>query len=182
MIKINICIIVILGLFSCTSNRHKYVNNFFDISTQIRKKKDRCLSLTRSELNIRSKIVDSLDFINFISDTIYILSTTSDQSSSYLRECIWTKKSKIAYIYEVNHLSWFNKPETSFNNRLFRMIEKWNTSKIKKEANKYGGMISGTPIIGMRVIIKDHIIQDLDCVSFDFFFDPTRATDYNPFN
>jgi len=161
--KTIIYIILILRLYACSS-----IHDFPSLSKSLYR------TQTKQNCGIYPKLIDThsqfladrIDFINYENDTIYFLESFDITTSVFYR-AIWTSKGKIEYKSQGNNILEYG--EGYFINRLYGLIEKWDTTTIRYEENRIS--INGASMMfGMRVFISNsHPIAE--CVNFKEFFD-----------
>lgn len=120
-----------------------------------------------SYLHPRVLILDSLDFINYNSDTVFILQSWEHETST-ISETLWTKKKKISYEYmvEIKFIDY----HITIRDKVYNLIERWDIEKIRELENSYSGQLS-SDILAIRVIINNYKMK-CDFINFLSFFPP----------
>lgn len=132
-------------------------------------KSENCGFYPKDEYKQRDKVMDKLGFINYLSDTVYILKSFIP-SEGLFYEAIWTDRGKLEFKW--NNLQYEIGSEY-FINRLYPMIENWDIATIKKEEKEHGGILGGASMMGTRLIIENGVMS-MDCIAFQEFFDISK--------
>lgn len=161
--KNSIYCILVLGLYACSS-----IHDFPSLSKSLYKtqKKENC-GIYPKLLDKHSQfLAKKIDFINYENDTIYFLESFDITTSVFYR-AIWTSKGKIEYKSQGNNILEYG--EGYFINRLYGLIEKWDTTTIRYEENRIS-INDASMMFGMRVFISNRQ-PNAECINFKEFFD-----------
>lgn len=157
-------------MFSCSSTKQMvtdyplFSKNFF-----LLQKKERCGFAPEDAYKQRKKIRDKILFIDYSSDTIYILKSFVMSEGAFY-EAIWTDKGRLEFKW--NNLN-YEIGSNYFIKRLYKLIENWDIETIKQEEKDHGDISDGSPIMGVRLIIENGIMR-MDCIAFQEFFDVSK--------
>jgi hypothetical protein len=84
---------------------------------------------------------------------------------------IWQKKQSLSYEFRKNYFIWSKRPR--FTNFQIHLIEKWDTTSIRKEEKSHGHWLDSSNINGTRCYLKNGKLQ-IDEIFFNEFFDVKR--------
>jgi hypothetical protein len=161
-------ILIIVVLIGCNTNQKLIRKN--DISSIIYYSKQKCLSrkIDKYFYNARKHIENKLNFINYVSDTVYVIQTIDPESSEHF-ESIWNHNGIVEYSWYINKISSIG--VHNFMNRLYTLIENWDLETIKKEEVINKSSINGRTLFAMKIIINNNSFK-CDCIEFEAFFNP----------
>lgn len=168
----NLFVAIILALemmAGCSSAQNVWDYSSFSKRLYKLQRNENCGFSPKDEYKQRNKVKDQLTFINFSSDTVYVIKSFV-LSEGCFYEAIWTNKEKLEFKW--NNLQ-FEIGSEFFIRRLYPMVEKWDIAKIKEEENKNGGILDGASMMGMRLIIENGVMR-MDCIAFQEFFDKIK--------
>ena len=155
-------------MLACSSTKQLPMDSFSFLKELYKlEKEEKCGSYPKMEFEQRKKIHGEFDFINYSTDTVYILQSLDIQNGR-LFESVWNGKKMISYIIHGSEIQIVpNDPL-----RVHELIEAWDVTTIRKEEAANGGMLGGSWMRGMRVMIEKEAIQ-MECIAFEEFFDMT---------
>lgn len=123
--------------------------------------------------DLRISLYDSgkLNFINTKVDTIFLLESYDIQSASYQGR-IWNTKGFIQYEYDKRNGFQFDSNKKLFTDLTIELVQKWDTSAIRKEEKLYSHILPVIYIYSARIIIKAN--PTINCFRFKEFFNSKR--------
>lgn len=166
--KISIFILIVTMLFAgCKAQSFKRISKQIERATNQKKR------LSQSHYS-RIKLFEmgKLDFINLTHDTIYLLQSSDIESGNLLCK-IWNKSGGVEYSYYDQEFDLNSRPYTRYTAQL---IQAWDTIEIRKEEKIHSSFNHRKGIAGMRVILH-HLLQSIDVILFQEFFDFDRDRD-----
>ncbi|WP_437922099.1 hypothetical protein [Sphingobacterium sp. LRF_L2] len=154
---------VSLFLIGCGS-----VTDFTTFSKRIYKVqngKKECGVHPKLSFESRKKLLDRIDFINYSNDTVYYLESYAVETGEYYN-AIWTEKGIVEFKVYQNNLEY---GKNFFVQRLYKMIEEWDLSAIRKAEKESEGMLGSAMMTGAIIVIDKGNFK-LDCIQFNEFF------------
>lgn len=157
--------LVILAMIGCSP-----IKDFKSFSKQLYKQQKRvkeCGIYPKISYNLRNQLTARLDFINYNQDTIFLLESY-DIETGIFNNAIWTDKGKIEYESFSGNITVSD--NNYFIERLYQMIECWDSTTIRQEEEKSSNMLGREMMFGARIVINKGEL-DIQCIRFNEFFD-----------
>jgi hypothetical protein len=93
----------------------------------------------------------------FTKDTLYMMESFVIEGKAYFGR-IWNGRSAVEYKYEEGHFTYFDRLPF-FDAYSIDNIQRWDTSRIKAESEKYGNVIVGSSLYATRIIVDGKKIR-----------------------
>lgn len=161
--------ILVLVISGCSATQGLITNSeaFFKVSKR-EFKKERCGIYIDNFYQNKIEIIDKFGFINFETDTVFLLQKYNIQTGEF-NESVWDTKSTLEYSKVRNKIDVVEKP--LFPKYYYTLIENWDLDSIMSYEKKYGGDFGSNKIVAYKIVLKNGEI-DTECITFDSFFSP----------